>query len=1034
MVRLSLSFLATALAAVASAAPVYTQHAFNKIADARCLPHADIREYQSFELLSHELDTYVSKKFDSTRLVGGVNGDKNLQQLEFCIVSSDHHCDPIFPTNCILENVEYRMRVKGPESAYLQIDGHYVRIVRNFDDASPLSLSNDDLQGVRIAYQYEDGGDKNVFATSKSTEYGKPIVLEYPQKSRVRQRFEMIKSRKAMTEIGDKECIPQTKQYHPFKLLSANLDTFLSMKLGDKMVYGGASHDPRLQALDFCIVSEDKECTTAIHSDCVYQNVEYRFRVFGPIKGYLRVIDEELVEIVPEFNQASGLSVYNERGLGLRVAHRKSNGDLMVITTSAPGLPVFLEEPQKNNGRQWFDLVQPRDMNMDIESEPNQCVPHVAVKEYEAFELYSYNLDSIVSNLPGHNVLVGGDIRNKHLQQLQFCIVSSDHECNPKFPTNCIYENVQYRYRVHSPEKGYLRIQDGLIRIVPDFEDATGLNLLSDGDYGLRIAKQNKKGSVSVLATTVPGEPLTLQGAAKRTNSQFFAFAKPSDNLEKKTTSLKRCLPDTNVKVYEPFIVRNHEFDTPISTLEGNNFLRAGVNGNKQFQKLEFTVAPFFGEDATGECLREDFQYRFRVTGQISGYVKVQNGFLVVVPEFDEASPLYFHKSSGQGLRIGQDTPVGPFAVATNHPGSPLVLERPESGNKRQVFDLIPSNRVNKEEPRKRCLPNTAVKVHQPFIVMNQEFDTLISTVQGNNLLRAGVDGNKQFEKLEFTVIPFIGDDATSECIYEDVEYLFRVTGQISGFLRIEDGNIAIVPMFSAASPMYFHKSSGQGVRIGQMTHTGPYVVATTHPGSPLALQRVESGNKHQLFDLIPSNGVNMEETRKKCLPDTAVKVHQPFIVMNQEFDTLISTVQGNNLLRAGVDGNKQFEKLEFTVSPFSEDDATSECIYEDVQYRFRVTGQISGFLRIVDGAIAIVPEFDAASPMYFHKSSSQGVRIGQMTLTGPYVVTTTYPGFPLAFQRVQSGNKRQLFELIPSNKDNKEIETCDDNKEHSLW
>ncbi|KAF9278005.1 hypothetical protein BGZ74_003206, partial [Mortierella antarctica] len=112
MVRLSLSFLATALAAVASAAPVYTQHAFNKIADARCLPQTDIKEYQSFELLSHELDTYVSKKFGSTRLVGGVNGDKNLQKLEFCIVSSDHHCDPIFPTNCVLENVDYRFRVK----------------------------------------------------------------------------------------------------------------------------------------------------------------------------------------------------------------------------------------------------------------------------------------------------------------------------------------------------------------------------------------------------------------------------------------------------------------------------------------------------------------------------------------------------------------------------------------------------------------------------------------------------------------------------------------------------------------------------------------------------------------------------------------------------------------------------------------------------------------------------------------------------------------------------------------------------------
>lgn len=139
------------------------------------------------------------------------------------------------------------------------------------------------------------------------------------------------------------------------------------MKPGNKMVYGGAFHDPSLQALDFCIVSTDMECTTAIPSNCIYQNVEYRFRVFGPTKGYLRVIDEELIEIVPEFNQASGLNLYKEKGWGLRVAHRKSNGDLLVITTSAPGHLVFLEEPQKNNGRQWFDLVQPQGMNMDIE-------------------------------------------------------------------------------------------------------------------------------------------------------------------------------------------------------------------------------------------------------------------------------------------------------------------------------------------------------------------------------------------------------------------------------------------------------------------------------------------------------------------------------------------------------------------------------------------------------------------------------------------------------------------------------------------
>ncbi|KAG0014928.1 hypothetical protein BGZ82_001588, partial [Podila clonocystis] len=614
MVRLFLPLLATALAAVASAAPIFSQQPFKTTDDApQCLPGTDIKEYQSFELLSHELDTYVSKKIGSTRLVGGVNGDKNLQKLEFCIVSSDHHCDPIFPTNCVLENVNYRFRVKGSEKGYLQIDGHYVRIVHNFDDASALRLSNDDLQGVRIAYKNEDG-EVNVLATSKFDEQGKPIVLEYPQKNRNRQRFEIIESRKTM-EIGDNKCIPETniKEYQPFKLLSANLDTFLSMRFDDKKVYGGDYGNSDLKELQFCIVSTDAECTTVAGPNCIYQNVEYRFRVYGPIKGYLRVVDEELIEIVSEFDKASGLNLYKEQGWGLRVAHHKSNGDLVVITTSAPGRPVFLEEPQKNNGRQWFDLVQSQEMNNDIESNSNRCIPKVAIKEYESFELYSYDLGSFVSKEHNYNVLVGGDAHNKNLQQLQFCVVSSDHHCDPTFKTNCIYENVQYRYRVRGPEKGYLRIQDGLIRIVPNFDDATELNLLWDENRGLRIAKQNKGGSVSVLATTVPGQPLTLEGAKKPTDRQFFALAKAHDNLEATATSLKRCLPDTDVKVRQRFIVRDHEFDSLISTVKGNNLLRAGVEGNKQFQELEFTVTPFRGDEEERGCLLEDFDYRVKV-------------------------------------------------------------------------------------------------------------------------------------------------------------------------------------------------------------------------------------------------------------------------------------------------------------------------------------------------------------------------------------------------------------------------------------
>ncbi|KAG0040008.1 hypothetical protein BGZ82_005820, partial [Podila clonocystis] len=91
MVRLSLSFMTVASAfAVASAAPFFVQNPFTDVpSESRCLPEASIKEYRSFRLLSLELDTFVSRKIDGTRLVGGVTGDKNLQQLEFCVVSED---------------------------------------------------------------------------------------------------------------------------------------------------------------------------------------------------------------------------------------------------------------------------------------------------------------------------------------------------------------------------------------------------------------------------------------------------------------------------------------------------------------------------------------------------------------------------------------------------------------------------------------------------------------------------------------------------------------------------------------------------------------------------------------------------------------------------------------------------------------------------------------------------------------------------------------------------------------------------------
>lgn len=158
---------------------------------------------------------------------------------------------------------------------------------------------------------------------------------------------------------------------------------------------------------------------------------------------------------------------------------------------------------------------------------PNRCIPETLVKEYQAFELKSFALKSLVSREPSNNLLVGGLRGNKNLQQLQFCIVSTDLECNPPFPTDCIRENVEYRFRVNGPIKGYLHVDGRVIRIVDDFHAASGLNLYKEAGWGLRISHIIQGGSLSVFATTQPGSPIVLDRPEMNNPNQWFELLRP---------------------------------------------------------------------------------------------------------------------------------------------------------------------------------------------------------------------------------------------------------------------------------------------------------------------------------------------------------------------------------------------------------------------------------------------------------------------------------------------------------------------------
>ena len=160
--------------------------------------------------------------------------------------------------------------------------------------------------------------------------------------------------------FDDNQCVPEVdiREYHPFQLKSSNLDSFLSKHIKSNLLVGGFKNgDKNFEQLEFCIVSSDYECSTKIPSSCIYQNVEYRFRVNGPVQGYLSIEDEQL-RIVPDFEDASGLNLYKEEGWGLRIAHLNKDGSRSVFETTSPGRAVILTEFETDNSRQWFQIIE----------------------------------------------------------------------------------------------------------------------------------------------------------------------------------------------------------------------------------------------------------------------------------------------------------------------------------------------------------------------------------------------------------------------------------------------------------------------------------------------------------------------------------------------------------------------------------------------------------------------------------------------------------------------------------------------------
>lgn len=140
-------------------------------------------------------------------------------------------------------------------------------------------------------------------------------------------------------------------------LKSSNLESLVSKQSANNYLVGGIPGNKNFQGLELCVVSSDYGCSTEIKSNCIYKDVDYKFRVSSPVQGYLRIVGNQ-VKIVKDFKDASGLTLHREAGWGLRVAHWTPHGELMVFAARYKGGPILLEELVPNAVRQWFELIE----------------------------------------------------------------------------------------------------------------------------------------------------------------------------------------------------------------------------------------------------------------------------------------------------------------------------------------------------------------------------------------------------------------------------------------------------------------------------------------------------------------------------------------------------------------------------------------------------------------------------------------------------------------------------------------------------
>ncbi|KAF9302248.1 hypothetical protein BGZ74_005595 [Mortierella antarctica] len=155
----------------------------------------------------------------------------------------------------------------------------------------------------------------------------------------------------------------------------------------------------------------------------------------------------------------------------------------------------------------------------------------------------------------------------------------------------------------------------------------------------------------------------------------------------------KRCLPQTDVYEYRPFMLKNTFLNTFVSKIDHDNMLVGDLPGDKNFHALQFCIVSTDDECLSRvktRCIVENHEYRIRVFGAVKGYLHADDDVVTIQSGFKGASAFTLYMGQDGGLRISQLSSNGDRVVlASLEPTAAYIWQEPTKCDDHEWFELI---------------------------------------------------------------------------------------------------------------------------------------------------------------------------------------------------------------------------------------------------------------------------------------------------------------------------------------------------------